>query len=202
MAGQNPFRFSTKYTDDETGLLYYGYRYYNPSTGRWINRDPKGERGGRNLYRFVSNRPIYLVDTDGREPYVPSGNAVSPYGNQGTTNSTEYTNLPSPETENTPATNAAAALAGLVAEAAQKLSGLVKDQWRDEARKGCTGKPGECRCCVLTLIYKEMFGQPVWSGGSGKVLNQKCSEARKSNESAGNMGNPGDHYTYEYLSNW
>ena len=40
MAAQNPFRFSTKYTDDETGLLYYGYRYYNPSTGRWINRDP------------------------------------------------------------------------------------------------------------------------------------------------------------------
>ena len=36
MARLNPFRFSTKYDDDETDLLYYGYRYYNPSTGRWL----------------------------------------------------------------------------------------------------------------------------------------------------------------------
>jgi RHS repeat-associated protein len=37
MAMVNPFRFSTKYQDDETGLLYYGYRYYDPHTGRWPN---------------------------------------------------------------------------------------------------------------------------------------------------------------------
>jgi RHS repeat-associated protein len=43
MAKANPFRFSTKYQDDETDLLYYGYRYYNPSTGRWISRDPLGD---------------------------------------------------------------------------------------------------------------------------------------------------------------
>jgi RHS repeat-associated protein len=40
MSKMNPFRFSTKYQDDETGLLYYGYRYYGPSTGRWLSRDP------------------------------------------------------------------------------------------------------------------------------------------------------------------
>ena len=50
-----PFGFSTKYQDDETGLLYYGYRYYQPGTGRWVNRDPINERGGRNLYGFVGN---------------------------------------------------------------------------------------------------------------------------------------------------
>jgi len=38
-------RFSTKYTDDETGLVYYGYRYYSPELGRWINRDPLGDSG-------------------------------------------------------------------------------------------------------------------------------------------------------------
>jgi RHS repeat-associated protein len=43
MAKNNPFRFSTKYQDDETDLLYYGYRYYNPSTGRWLSRDPLAE---------------------------------------------------------------------------------------------------------------------------------------------------------------
>jgi RHS repeat-associated protein len=40
MARANPFRFSTKYQDDETDLLYYGYRYYNAGTGRWLSRDP------------------------------------------------------------------------------------------------------------------------------------------------------------------
>jgi RHS repeat-associated protein len=39
----NPFRFSTKYQDDETEQLYYGYRYYNASTGRWVSRDPAAE---------------------------------------------------------------------------------------------------------------------------------------------------------------
>ena len=42
---RNPFRFSTKYTDDETDLVYYGYRYYSPEMGRWMNRDPIGEEG-------------------------------------------------------------------------------------------------------------------------------------------------------------
>jgi len=65
MAGQNPFRFSTKYTDDETGLVYYGYRYYNPSTGRWINRDPISEKGGKNLYSIVNNCPINGYDLIG-----------------------------------------------------------------------------------------------------------------------------------------
>lgn len=34
LAQSNPFRLSTKYQDDQTGFLYYGYRYYDPSTGR------------------------------------------------------------------------------------------------------------------------------------------------------------------------
>ena len=40
MAKVNPFMFSTKSYDWETGLYYYGHRYYNPSTGRWLSRDP------------------------------------------------------------------------------------------------------------------------------------------------------------------
>ena len=67
-AADNPFRFSTKYTDPETGLVYYGYRYYNPFTGRWLNRDLIGEEGGQNLYGFVYNRPISWIDSDGKIP--------------------------------------------------------------------------------------------------------------------------------------
>lgn len=54
-AAANPFRFSTKYTDNETSLVYYGYRYYSPLLGRFINRDPIGEEGGINLYAFCGN---------------------------------------------------------------------------------------------------------------------------------------------------
>jgi RHS repeat-associated protein len=62
MAKANPFRFSTKFQDDETDLLYYGLRYYNASTGRWLSQDPISERGGLNLYAFGMNSPIQGVD--------------------------------------------------------------------------------------------------------------------------------------------
>jgi len=61
----NPFRFSTKYTDTETGLCYYGLRYYNPGTARWLSRDPLDENGGLNLYGFCANNPVDLTDRNG-----------------------------------------------------------------------------------------------------------------------------------------
>ncbi|MEI7957239.1 MAG: RHS repeat-associated core domain-containing protein, partial [Verrucomicrobiota bacterium] len=51
-AASFPYRFSTKPQDSITGLYYYGYRYYDPLTGRWPSRDPIGEKGGVNLYGF------------------------------------------------------------------------------------------------------------------------------------------------------
>jgi RHS repeat-associated protein len=82
MAKLNPFRFSTKYDDDETDFLYYGCRYYNPSTGRWPSRDPLNEPGflqlannhsddktaldnNANLYRFIGNDPTSQMDPFG-----------------------------------------------------------------------------------------------------------------------------------------
>jgi len=56
---------STKYLDQETGLYYYGYRYYNPSLGRWPARDPIGEFGGENLYLISGNNAICMIDTFG-----------------------------------------------------------------------------------------------------------------------------------------
>jgi hypothetical protein len=40
------------------GVTHYGYRYYDPATGRWPSRDPIGEKGGINLYGFVNNMPV------------------------------------------------------------------------------------------------------------------------------------------------
>jgi len=63
MAGQNPFQFSTKYTD-ESGVDF-GYRRYDLSTGRWLSRDPIEEQGGINVYGFVSNRQVNEIDIIG-----------------------------------------------------------------------------------------------------------------------------------------
>ena len=54
-AAANPFRFSTKYRDAETALYYYGFRHYDPATGRWPSRDPLEEFGVLNLYAFIGN---------------------------------------------------------------------------------------------------------------------------------------------------
>ena len=62
MAVQFTYRFSTKPLDAESGTYYYGYRYYDPSTGRWPSRDPIGEDGGMNLYAFVGNDGVYRCD--------------------------------------------------------------------------------------------------------------------------------------------
>ena len=70
MAAANPFRFSTKYQDDETDLLYYGYRYYDPSKGRWVSRDPTEEQGGIVLYAYVANDPLSAVDTRGENTFT------------------------------------------------------------------------------------------------------------------------------------
>jgi RHS repeat-associated protein len=61
-AAVNPFRFSTKYHDDETGLIDFGRRLYDPLLGRWINRDPIEEDGGINLYAYVANEPVRRND--------------------------------------------------------------------------------------------------------------------------------------------
>ncbi len=76
-AAANQYRFSTKPLDGEIvsgvsdafsdGLYYYGFRYYDPVTGRWPNRDPMGEYGGLNLHGFVRNNPIVFWDYLGLE---------------------------------------------------------------------------------------------------------------------------------------
>jgi len=61
-------RFSTKPLDLTTGLYYYGYRFYDPETGRWLSRDPIEEMGGVNLYGFCFNNTLSYIDRLGNEP--------------------------------------------------------------------------------------------------------------------------------------
>jgi RHS repeat-associated protein len=48
-----------------SGLYYYGYRFYDPYLQRWVNRDPIGEEGIPNLFRFVGHDPYGTVDALG-----------------------------------------------------------------------------------------------------------------------------------------
>jgi RHS repeat-associated protein len=65
MADVNRYRFSSKEVHPNSGLFYYGYRFYEPNLQRWLNEDPIRERGGMNLFGFVGNRPINGIDPFG-----------------------------------------------------------------------------------------------------------------------------------------
>ena len=73
------FRYSTKYLDPETGLYYYGYRFYSPVLARWLTRDPIEEQGGLNLYAFCGNNGIGKYDLLGNsfwDDYIRTGRDV------------------------------------------------------------------------------------------------------------------------------
>ena len=87
LAFTNPYRFSGKETHQNSGLVYYLYRYYDPNLQRWLNRDPIEEGGGYNLYGFLNNDPLDFVDSLGllwvrgsprwpQSPLIPPGGPV------------------------------------------------------------------------------------------------------------------------------
>lgn len=61
----NPWRFSEKRVDQETGLVFFGRRYYDPEVGRWISPDPIGKFDGPNAYAYLHNNPINRQDRFG-----------------------------------------------------------------------------------------------------------------------------------------
>ena len=63
-----PFRLQNQYFDEETGLHYNFFRYYEPDTGRFINQDPIGLFGGDNLYSF-GNQVLDFIDPLGLKIY-------------------------------------------------------------------------------------------------------------------------------------
>lgn len=60
-----PWHFSSKRLDAETGFVYFGYRYYSKELGKWITSDPLGDKDGPNLYAYVKNRPYAFFDSFG-----------------------------------------------------------------------------------------------------------------------------------------
>ena len=59
---EQPYTFSTKPYDEGTGLIDYGFRFYSSEIGKWMSRDPLGERSDINLYRTVGNNSLNWID--------------------------------------------------------------------------------------------------------------------------------------------
>ena len=84
-AKANALAPSTNYQDHETDMLYYGYRYYNPSTGRWLSRDPLAESSSLGQHRWGKEKAAHAKAGDFLKPeYLfvsndPAGN-VDPKG--------------------------------------------------------------------------------------------------------------------------
>jgi RHS repeat-associated protein len=64
----NPYRFTAREFDPETGIYEYRHRYYDSSVGRFISEDPIGLNGGANFYRYVLNNPVKWTDAMGLSP--------------------------------------------------------------------------------------------------------------------------------------
>lgn len=72
----NLYRFSSKEHHATANLYYYGYRFYEPSFQRWLNRDLLGELPDHNLFRFLANAPTLLFDALGLSPSLIRGTGV------------------------------------------------------------------------------------------------------------------------------
>lgn len=72
-ATSNPLSFGSAYRDKETQLLYYGFRYYEPGSGKWLSKDPLAENGGLNLYSFLANNGTNAIERLGIDGLVVAG---------------------------------------------------------------------------------------------------------------------------------
>ena len=75
-----PYKFNGKELDEETGLYYYGARYYDPRVSLWMNIDPMYEKFPNfSSYIYCINNPVKLIDPDGRQTQEPdSWKTISP----------------------------------------------------------------------------------------------------------------------------
>jgi RHS repeat-associated protein len=76
---EQPFRFQGQQFDEETGLHYNRFRYYDPGVGRFVSQDPIGLRGGSNLFAYTPN-PLTWVDPFGLANKPNNPNCPCPKG--------------------------------------------------------------------------------------------------------------------------
>jgi RHS repeat-associated protein len=73
----NPYLFTGREYDNETGNYYYRARYYNPSIGRFLQPDPVGHADSMNLYSYVGNNPLNWIDPYGLQKEILVGRVMA-----------------------------------------------------------------------------------------------------------------------------
>ena len=73
---ENPYTFTGRRLDDESGLMQYRHRWYSPTVGRFISGDPQEYLETFNLYEYCRSRPSVLVDPTGEGVLVVGGAAL------------------------------------------------------------------------------------------------------------------------------
>lgn len=68
--GFQPFGFAGGFYDPDTGLVRFGARDYDSEIGRWTTKDPAGFEGGVNLYTYVDNDPVNVIDPEGELAFL------------------------------------------------------------------------------------------------------------------------------------
>ncbi len=68
---EQPYTYTGREFDSESGLYYYRARSYDSTAGRFLEKDPIGLSGGINLYTYVKDNPVNLTDPDGLAPKLP-----------------------------------------------------------------------------------------------------------------------------------
>ncbi len=66
---EQPYTYTGREFDEESGLFFYRARYYDPTVGRFISSDPIGLAGGLNRYAYVDNNPVNVTDPTGECPW-------------------------------------------------------------------------------------------------------------------------------------
>ena len=78
--GFQPFGFAGGIYDPVTKLVRFGSRDYDPWTGRWTCKDPRGLAGGPNVYAYVDNDPVNRIDPDGELWYDKLSDMLAGFG--------------------------------------------------------------------------------------------------------------------------
>ena len=139
----NPYFFTGRQYDSETGLYYYRARYYKPSIGRFLQQDPIGYEDGMNLYTYVLNNPVNQTD--------PTGLLV----------------LKCPSTE----AGAAKSDGGLCDDGSANLFHSGQHCYREVVPMCTKGQPAGLHCCYKNgkLVNHHMDSiSPATGGGGGK----------------------------------
>ena len=72
------YKFNGKELDEETGLYYYGARYYDPKVSLWLSVDPLAEKyPGMSPYVYTAGHPVRFIDPNGMFCYDPEGNMTA-----------------------------------------------------------------------------------------------------------------------------